>query len=314
VGIIGARRVRQGLGPYVARDLLAAGASVPCFLATSGASLEIARRELRDTLGIEPRGHLDLAGMLSSERLDALAILSPAPTHARYLEAAARAGLHVLCEKPFVWDEPDPVSRTRALLDGFTARGLRVFENCQWPYTLAGFEALHPGALAEPPRHFEMELEPESRGRDSLGDALPHALSLLQALVPGEDARVEAIDYSTRDPGADALSVRFRYRTEARTCEAAVHLRHGTRLPRNASYSLDGRRARRLVSAPGYRLCFADADRSVPIADPLTQLVADFAAALAGTGHGAAPPTTRILRRMQLLSALVSAWASEEIR
>jgi predicted dehydrogenase len=224
VAIIGARRVRQGLGPYVARDLIAAGAVVPCFFATSAASLETARRELADTLGIEARGHLDLDAMLAGERLDALAILSPAATHARYLEAAARAGLHVLCEKPFVWGEPDLVARTRALLDAFAKRDLLVMENCQWPYTLAGFEALHPGALAEPPRRFEMELEPRSRGRDSLGDALPHVVSLLQALVPGAGARVEAVEYSTHDPGAAALSVRFRYRTQSAACEVAAHL------------------------------------------------------------------------------------------
>ena len=48
VGIIGARRRRQGLGPFVARDLRAAGAEIPCFLAT--------RAETRD----------DTAGQLAS--------------------------------------------------------------------------------------------------------------------------------------------------------------------------------------------------------------------------------------------------------
>jgi predicted dehydrogenase len=314
VGIIGARRVRQGLGPYVARDLVAAGASVPCFLATSQPSREAAARELREAVGVEACGYLDLAAMLAEEPLDALAILSPSATHGRYLAAAAERGLHVLCEKPFVWDEPDPVGRTRALLDAFAGRDLVVFENCQWPYTLPGFEALHPGALASPPRRFEMELEPMSRGRDSLGDALPHALSLLQALVPGEDARVEAIGFSTRDPRSDALRVRFLYRTEVAACEAEVALRRGDTLLRNASYSLDGRRARRLVAPQGYRLCLADADRRVAIADPLPQLVADFVAALAGADRGAIPPPTRILKRIQLLSGLVSAWESEENR
>ena len=317
VAIVGARRVRQGLGPYVARDLIAAGAQVPCFLATSEASREAARRELRETLGIEARGHTDLDAMLAGERLDALAILSPAATHARYLDAAANHGLHVLCEKPFVWGEPDLPGRTRALLAAFAKRQLVVFENCQWPHTLAAFEALHPGALAAPPRRFEMQLEPQSRGLDSLGDALPHAVSLLQVLVPGERARVERVDYSTRDPGADALSVRFHYRTELHACEAVVHLQRRDAPPRNASYSLDGRRARRLVSPRGYRLCFADADRSVPVADPLTQLVADFVAALtalAGTPQGTASPAACIQQRMQIVSALVSAYASQEIR
>ena len=88
VALIGARRVRQGLGPFVARDLLAAGAEVPCFLATSEQTREAAARALREQCGLEARGHLDLDAMLAREALDGLAILTPAECHAENLEAA----------------------------------------------------------------------------------------------------------------------------------------------------------------------------------------------------------------------------------
>ena len=52
VAIVGPRRERQGLGPFVARDLVRAGADIPCFLATSAATRDAARAELRETLGI----------------------------------------------------------------------------------------------------------------------------------------------------------------------------------------------------------------------------------------------------------------------
>lgn len=315
VGIIGARRRVQGLGPFVARDLVAAGADVPSFLVTSEASAALAREALREHAGIAPRGYTDLETMLGGEPLDALAILSPAETHGRYLEAAAEAGLHVLCEKPFVWGGADPVGRAEAILESFAARRLLVWENCQWPCTLEGFEALHPGALAAPPKRFEMELEPVRRGLASLGDALPHPLSLLQHLVPGEHAALEDVRFSTRDPAADALSVRFRYRTESRHCDVSVHLTRGEKPPRRAAYALDGRRARRVVAAPDYRLSFVDADRSVSIADPLTLLVAEFVAALEDVTKGAIPPPARAIRqRMQLLADLATAYTSEEIR
>lgn len=315
VGIIGARRRVQGLGPFVARDLVAAGAEVPCYLATSAASAELAQQGLREHAGIAPQAYTELETLLAREPLDALAILSPAETHARYLEAAADAGLHVLCEKPFVWGGSDPVGRTDALLGRFAAKQLLVWENCQWPLTLPGFEALHPDALAAPPTRFEMELEPISRGLTSLADALPHPLSLLQQLVPGEHAVLEDLRFSTHDPRADTLSIWFRYRTEWRHCDVAVHLRRREAGPRQAAYALDGRRARRVVAPPDYRLSFADADRSVSIADPLTLLVAEFVAALADVGQGAIPPPARSIRqRMQLLSDLAAAYASEEIR
>ena len=68
---------------------------------------------------IEPRGYLDLASMLAEERLDAVAILSPAEHHAEHLAQAAAAGVHVLCEKPFVWGVTDPAGRAGRLLLGF---------------------------------------------------------------------------------------------------------------------------------------------------------------------------------------------------
>lgn len=314
VGLVGARRRRQGLGPYVARDLAAAGARVPCFLGIRSETLLETRAALREIAGVEPTPYLDLARMLEECPIDALAILSPAETHGRYLDAAADAGLHVLCEKPFVWGEPHLVERTRGVLARFEAQGLQVWENCQWPWTLPGFEALHPGALERPPRRFEMELEPASRGLQSLADTLPHALSLLQRLVPGGDARVEDVRFSTREPDADELTIRFRYRTGSHACDAAVRLRHREAPPRHAAYALDGRRAARLVSPSDYRLSFADSDRSVPIDDPLTGLVADFVAALCGAEDVVPPPVRHIQERMQHLVALANAFFPEEIR
>jgi predicted dehydrogenase len=315
VGIVGARRRRQGLGPFVARDLVAAGAEVPCFLCTSSESNAEALRALTATAGIEPNGYLDLKEMLAKERLDAVAILSPAEHHADHLAAAAAAGVHVLCEKPFVWGGTDPVGTADALLERFAKKGLLVWENCQWPYTLPGYEALYPGGLAAPPARFEMELEPISRGLASLADTLPHALSLLQALLPGAEAAVEVPRFSSRYPAADSLTIRFRYQTESHACEVELRLAHRAEQPHHAGYALDGRSVRRVVSLPDYQLSFVAAGRSVPIADPLTSLVADFVAALAETPQGAAPPPTRRIRqRLQLLVAIATAYASEETR
>ena len=224
VGLVGARRVRQGLGPFVARDLVAWGAEVPAFLATSAASRDQALEGLARFADVAPTGYTDLAAMLASESLDALAILSPSESHERFLTAALDAGLHVLTEKPFVWGGADLVARTRRLTDGFAARGLHLFENCQWPYTLPAFDALHPGVRARPPERFEMWMQPSSRGWTSLGDSVPHPLSLLQALVPGAVPRVEDVAFSTHDPESPALTLRFRYRTDAHACEATLHL------------------------------------------------------------------------------------------
>jgi hypothetical protein len=311
VGIIGARRAREGLGPFVARDLVAAGAVVPCFLTRSETTRDAAGAALREAAGVEAHGYTDLRSMLAREHLDALAILSPADTHARYLEAAVEAGLHALCEKPLCWGAPasELLARTERRVAPFCERGLLLAENCQWPYTLPAFEALHPGSLAAPPRRFEMAQEPSVRGLESLGEALPHPLSILQVLLPGSP-RVRDIEFSTRDPEANELVVRFVYETDAGRCEVTSRLTHSLARPRRTSLTIDGRRALRRVSPGSYQLCFADAERSVPLADPLTRLVADFVDALGSRRKTEPAP---ILQRMQVLVTIAAAYSGEAI-
>jgi hypothetical protein len=154
-----------------------------------------------------------------------------------------------------------------------------------------------------------MELQPASRGLRSLADSMPHPLSLLQALVPGAEARIEDVWFSTRDPASATQTVRFRYRSEGHVVESEVRLEQNETPPRRAAYALDGRRARRLVSPQDYRLSFVDANRSVPVPDPLSLLIADFVAALGDTpGEGRRTRGREISQRMQLLADIAGAY------
>ena len=189
VAVIGARRARQGLGPFVARDLVAAGAEVVAIHATTERSCAEAVRELERVAGVRPRAHVDVEELLADEALDAVAICSPHETHVDLLGRAAERGVHALCEKPLAWGGDLPTQAQRCV-DAFAARGLVLFENCQWPYVLPALEALHPGIRTTAPSRFAMSLEPAARGPAMLADALPHPLSLLQHLVPGP-ARAE---------------------------------------------------------------------------------------------------------------------------
>jgi hypothetical protein len=155
-----------------------------------------------------------------------------------------------------------------------------------------------------------MQLQPASRGVQSLADSLPHPLSLLQALVPGA-GRVRDVSFSTRDPRAERFSLRFRWQTPSAACDVEVELDQTDAHPRRAAYAVDGRVARRVVSPQDYRLCFADAERSVPLPDPLTRLVAAFVTALR---EGRSTEADPILQRAGALAELVAAYAAEETR
>jgi myo-inositol 2-dehydrogenase/D-chiro-inositol 1-dehydrogenase len=59
-----------------------------------------AARQLADRLGGGPRALTDPGQLLADPAIDAVVIVTPARTHAGLVEAAARAGKAVYCEKP----------------------------------------------------------------------------------------------------------------------------------------------------------------------------------------------------------------------
>jgi len=251
--------------------------------------------------------------MLEREELDAVAILSPAETHAEHLARAADRGLAVLCEKPLLWGEPRLAQRASEIVAAFARRDLLLYENCQWPFALPAFERLYPGSLAAPPRRFCMEMQPASRGLTSLGDCLSHPISVLQALLRGGEPTVDGLRASARpdlDPG---LTLQFHYRSGAASCAVEVVLHYSAELPRRAALAIDGRVARRVVTPETYQLSLAASDRIVPMDDPLSTLVADFVARLRKPDEADRISRAQdIEHRMRLLAELVSAYLPQE--
>lgn len=306
VGLIGARRVRQGLGPFVARYLHDAGAEVPCFVATSEESRDAAQAELATRAGIVATGYLDVAAMLAAERLDALAILSPHDTHEAYLDAAAAAGVHVLCEKPLVWGHKELGATAGRIVDAFAERGLVLWEDCQWPYTLRAYAALFPAEA--PPERFAMRLSPRATDARMLADCLPHPLSLLQALAPAENASIKDVRVERRSGGKPGVVVRFHYCASDRTVAAEVHLVPQETQPRVMAYAVNGRWARRLIRTADYALFLTDGVRVVTLDDPLQSLVRDFVRAIrVPPNNVGSARTSPIVQRMEMLDSLTAA-------
>jgi hypothetical protein len=311
LAIVGARRVRQGLGPFVASHLCELGAEVPCFLASRPETVSATERSLAEEHGVAARGYADLGELLARESIDALVILSPNETHARYLERALEAGLHVLCEKPLLWDVPDPAGRARSMLESFAEAGLLLRENCLWPHTLASFAKLYPGVLEEPLTSFSMRLSPISKGQRMLVDSISHPLSLLQALVPESPGRILRPRFEPR-PSA-GLAVHFTYETGAGPVAVEVVLVPAARPPRQAGYALNGHRVERRIRVSDYGLSFQADERSVPVPDPLRELLRGFLAELNEILTGGRKPATssEIAERMAMLQDIVDAFGPE---
>ena len=309
IGIVGARRARQGLGPYVARDFAALGADVVGYTATTQATLEEAERQLAQW-GIQANGYTRLEDLLAGEKLDAVAILTPAAAHTSGLEHALAAGLHVLCEKPLIWGGVPAANQIAAerLIDGFESRSLLLFENCQWPRTLASYYELFPfpGGAARTPGQFAMSLCPASAGLQILGDALPHPLSMLLELSPDPNARAENVSLQIHNPEQDHLSLSFDYVAAASTIRVELEFRSQMEPgPRPASYALDGNRAERRIREPEYQMELVDGSRSVDLPDPLRAQIALFLDELSSFGASGGSLAWELLRARQRLLASI---------
>lgn len=302
IGVIGARRVRQGTGPYLARFFAAEGATVVGVVGTSSRTAEEAAEALR-AAGIGARPYVDAKALVEGEALDALVIASPATTHGSYLELAARSDLHVLCEKPLCWGRPDPAGHARRLAGAFIAEGLHLMLQTQWPETLGTYDRLFPGVRSSPWRRFEMELAPARPGPGMVPDAVPHALSVLYAALPDADARVLEPRIHLNGEAAD---VRFAYEAGGRRAEAELRLRPQDAVPRPAAYGFDGHVAHRQVDPEDYGMTLRGDGRTLPLADPTPRIVRRFVSRVrsgepARVDPGAVPG-------MAHLAAIARAW------
>ena len=289
--VVGARRTRQGTGEWVARDLAGAGVTVCAIVGTSPEGRRSALETLRERYGIEARAYASLPELLSEERVDVVAICSPREAHLEQVRAALEAGCHVFCEKPFVWWDglgADPAGGDRLrevlepLLAGFQARGLQLGLNCQWPFTLAGFDQLHPDARSKPLRRFEMHLGPTRAGHEALLDSGSHPLSMLYALA---GASCEGLgDVSVRFLDAERVTMvcEFDYQgpETPRGEPVAVELRlvQHAKPPRPAGYAINAQAVIRQIQLPDYSLSFEAQGRVQSLPDPLSAAVHDFLA------------------------------------
>lgn len=321
IGLIGARRIHQGLGPFIARDLASHGAEVAMVLGRTAESAKEAAREIEARTGIRPRATAEQDTFLAAD-LDAVCVLTPKGSHGALIEASLSAGRHVLCEKPVFWhpETGDWGAAARDLEDRFAATGLVFAVNAQWPWAIPAFEDLH-GAVQKVPRSLAMGLAPASIGREMIGDAAPHPLSLAQALRPDLE-RLTAVTFGRREPSA--LDFTAILEGEHGPLELRVELgpKIGSKLsssgappPREAWFAIDGKRADRCVRASDYALFLRDGARIVDLPDPLTGRIAAFVQEVQSANAAGRPrraPDRTSSRRAEMLAVLDAAFVSQD--
>jgi len=277
IGIVGAGRSRQGIGPYHADAFEAAGARVTAVSGRDPASAQRAAQAVAARLR-HPVAAADDALALARS-VDALVVASPHASHLEGLDAALAAGVPCLCEKPLVsWpDAPAGLARIRQFED----RNLLLDENCQWPFVLPALFGLHPALEGAPIRSVVMGLGPGASGPAMVADSLSHILSVVQQLVVlGPETAIASLRQSNAARDAEVNVVAFDLRDTRAAIAMELHLRRWPEQPRPAWIAVNGLRIDRRIG-PDYSQSFAAPDgRAMNVRDPLHQLVYRFVAQL----------------------------------
>ncbi len=192
IGIIGA----SGIGKHHAKWYAMEGCRVVAFVGSSAQSLERTRDAMRKIMDFRGQGYTDVNHMLSQHPLAAVSVCSPHHLHREHTLACLRAGLHVLCEKPLVWDVEKPPSDMLAdaasMIAAAERAGRMLAVNMQYVAAIKPYLELyakHRGPLCNIERlHFRMESKGGASGPNQYDeiwiDLASHPLSLALRLLP----------------------------------------------------------------------------------------------------------------------------------
>ena len=153
----------------------------------------------------------ELGAALSEARPQVVHVCSPLATHAALARQAVDAGVHALVEKPLTAG----AAETAALLETARARGVHVCPVHQFAFQRGIASAAQALPRLGEPLHVTFSILSAgaagggAEARDEiLADILPHPLSVLQALWPGN--ALDARDWSAQRPRAGEMHVRGR--------------------------------------------------------------------------------------------------------
>lgn len=279
IAIIGAGRNRNGIGHYIARYFQQTTARV---VAVMGTTPDTARKAAAALVPyeIEAAAYSDFATMIRKEQPDAVVIASAMESHHEYLVKCMEAGVHVFCEKPFVW--PDDTSTLRdihglvdSVFDMAARQGLRIAMNSQWPFSLPCYENLCGPITPQARDSFFVRLSPMASGKKMILDSVPHALSMIYDVF-GE-GKIEEMRLKTE---LQKICIGFHYLHSRGMCAVEIDLVHSPRQPRDFSYGFNRKIIHRMLDLDTYEISFAYAETKLKIKDPLALSVQDFVTAV----------------------------------
>ena len=272
VSIIGAGRKRSGIGEYIGKYFHKHGARVTSVLGTTEKTSLQASSALRK-YGIETHAHTDFDEMVRAEKPDVVVIASPSSTHYEYLLKCLDRGLHIFCEKPFIWgDTTDIQKRIEDFFEKARRGELTIAMNSQWPFSIDDYEEICGKVRIKETNHFFVRMSPFSPGKVMIPESVPHPLSILYCrLGAGE---IQDLNFELNGEGE--MSIRFTYLFGTRACDVLIRLVYQKNPPREFSFGFNDKIVVRSLDLRNYEIYFNYGNKKLRIVDPLELSVKNF--------------------------------------
>ena len=275
--IIGAGRNSSGIGQYIAKYFQKNEATV---ISVLGTTEETARKasSILTQYGINAAYYTDFNRMMKRGRPDAVVIACPALSHDDYLINCVKEGMHIFCEKPFVWQDNSDININSLLKNIFETaerNDLKIAMNSQWPFSLPYYEQLCGPVDSQKVDTFFIRLSPMVSGKEMILESVPHALSILYTVFG--DGQISNL--SIRGDKEKIITT-FHYIITAGYCEVIIELVRTILPPRSFSYGFNGKIIHRVLDLDTYDIFFKYLDNILMIKDPLELSVQDFISAV----------------------------------
>jgi predicted dehydrogenase len=193
VGIAGAR----GIGRHQAKWFSQLGCEVAAIYGTSQATAAAAAEAVQALCDFHGRVEHCWEQFVRAPDLDAVSICSPPEAHAANVLDALRAGKHVMCEKPLLWDWESGSDRlmatAREMVQTAHAVDRVLAMNAQYPAAVPALLQLYQQANNREPDWQNVVFRMETAGapRSAHGaaevwaDLAPHPIAFIDRLLPG---------------------------------------------------------------------------------------------------------------------------------
>ena len=204
-----------GIGNIVRSTIAPAMVAEPECDLVAGVSREHSRAEAFASEFGARFAYTDYDEMLSNEEVEAVLIATPNVLHAEQVVAAARAGKHVLCDKPLAINVADARTALQACADAGVKLGVN-FHNRHLPWVKDVSRIIADGIIGEVqvvqlqvasgPRHYSnWRADPDVAGLGSVHNVGVHGLDFLRVILHSDPVEVMAM--FDEAPGSGAVEM-----------------------------------------------------------------------------------------------------------